>query len=102
MYELSELLTQTFLRLRGGVLVGCVVEAGCGDFGGEPVGFGEADGEGDEVVFDLLLRELLADFVERFYGLDCVSQGIARSVKNLGADLVPHKWLFDGSEVLQG
>ena len=46
-----------------------VIEAGGGNFGGEPVGAGEADGEWDEVLFDLLGRELVADFVERFYGL---------------------------------
>ena len=45
------------------MLVGCVEESGGGDFGGEPVGFAEADGQGDEVLLDLLLGELIADFV---------------------------------------
>jgi len=61
--ELGELLTEAFLGLRGSVLVGLVVETCGGDFGGEPVGFAEADGEGDEVLFDLGLGELGTDFV---------------------------------------
>ena len=57
------------------MLVWCVVEAGSGDLGGEPVGFGEADGEGDEVLLDLLLGELVADLVE---GLDSLRELVRR------------------------
>ena len=69
MHELRVLLSQPLLRLRRGVFVGLVEEAGGGDFGGEPVGFGKADGKGDEVLLDLGLGELVADFVEGFDGL---------------------------------
>ena len=45
------------------MLVWSVVEASRGDFGGKPVGLREAHGKWDEVLLDLLLRELVADFV---------------------------------------
>ena len=67
--ERGELLSEARLDLCAGTSVGVVVEASGGDFGGEPVGAGEADGERDEVLFDLLGRELVADFVERLHGL---------------------------------
>ena len=66
------------------MFVGLVVEACGGDFGGEPVGFGEAEGEGDEVLLDLLARELVADFVEGFDGLADVN---VRCVHVLGSFL---------------
>jgi len=70
--ELGEVLAQPFLGAGGGVLVGGVVEACGADFAREPVGFAEAEGEGDEVLFYLLLGELGADFVEGVDGLRLV------------------------------
>ena len=100
-HELGELLAQPFLRLRGGMLVGSVVEAGGGDFGGEPVGFGEADGEGGEVLFDLVLGKLIADVVKRLDGLE-FSDGSAGAlfkgyVVQGSRYLIPNKGFFDGS-----
>lgn len=51
------------------MLIRCVVEASGRDFRGKPVGFREAECEGNEVLFDLLLAELLANLVERLDGL---------------------------------
>jgi hypothetical protein len=67
--ESGELLSEARLNLCAGTSIRVVVEAGGGDFGGKPVGAGEADGERDEVLFDLLGRELVADFVEGLHGL---------------------------------
>ena len=51
------------------MLIRCVVEASGRDFRGKPVGFREAECEGNEVLFDLLLAELLANLVEGLDGL---------------------------------
>ncbi len=72
-HELAELLSQSLLGWRSGARVGHVVQAGGGYLRREPVCFREADGERDEKVFDLLLRELLADLVQRFDGLEAIS-----------------------------
>lgn len=69
MDKLAELLPQAFLRLCACVLIWGVVEAGGRDFRSEPVSFGEADDKWDEVLFDLLLRELVADLVQGLDGL---------------------------------
>lgn len=68
-YELSKLLPEALLRLRSGMLVWYVVEASGRDLRGEPVCLGETDGQGDEILLDLLLRQLIANLVERFNGL---------------------------------
>ena len=68
-YKLPIMLSQLLLGWRRSACVGCAVQAGRGDFGGEPVGFGKAQNERDEILFNLLLRELLADLVEGFNGL---------------------------------
>jgi len=67
--KLGVVLSELFLVLRAGVLIGCVVEPGGRNLRCEPVGFREAECEGNEVLFDLLLAELLADLVEGFNGL---------------------------------
>ena len=69
MYEVAETLAEALLRLHGGMLIGCIVQTGCGDFGSEPVGLGEALDQGEEVLFDLLLRDLVADLVQGLDGL---------------------------------
>ena len=58
MHELRELLSKTLLALRVDAGVRSGVEACSANFGGEPVGFAEADGKGDEVLFYLLAGEL--------------------------------------------
>lgn len=63
------MLPQLLLILRAGVLIRCVVQAGGRDLRREPVGLREAECQGDKVLFDLLLAELLADLVERLDGL---------------------------------
>lgn len=68
------MLSKTFLGLRCGLLIWSVVEAGCGDLRGEPVGFREADRQWDEVLFDLLLGELFADLVEGLDSLEWISK----------------------------
>lgn len=50
------------------------VEASGGDFRREPVGFGEAYNEWGEVGLDLMLGELVADFVQGLNGLERDSQ----------------------------
>lgn len=82
------------------MLIGSVVEASRGNFGGEPIGFGETDGEWDEVLLDLLLGQLFADLVQRFHGLH-VSVSLRARV-SLTTYLVSHKGLLDGSKILQG
>lgn len=51
------------------MLIRCVVEAGGRDLRCKPVGFREAECEGNEVLFDLLLAKLLANLVEGLDGL---------------------------------
>lgn len=63
MHELRKLLSKAFLGRLRDAGVGSGVEAGGGDFGCEPVGFGEADDEGDEVLFDVFGFQLGADLV---------------------------------------
>ena len=46
------------------------VQAGGRDLRSEPVCFRQTDCEGDEVIFDLRLRELFTDLVEAFHGLE--------------------------------
>lgn len=65
----AELLAQLLLDGRRDLLVGGCEEAASRDLGCEPIGLGEADGEGDEVFLDLLRRELAADLVEGLDGL---------------------------------
>jgi hypothetical protein len=67
--ELRVMLSELFLVLRAGVLIGCVVEAGGRDLRCKPVCFREAECEGNKVLFDLLLAELLANLVEGLDGL---------------------------------
>lgn len=69
----AELLAQLFLNRRGHLLVGSCEETTATDLGSEPVGLCEADCEGDEVLLDLLRREILADLVEGFDGLADIS-----------------------------
>lgn len=57
------------------MLVWCVVESGGGYLGGKPIGLGQADSKWDEVLLDLLLGELVTDFVQRFHGLQKISKG---------------------------
>ncbi len=67
--QLAELLAQLFLDGRRDLGVGRRVEAASRHLGGEPVGLGEADGERDEVLLDLLGGEVAADLVERLDSL---------------------------------
>lgn len=73
MNKKPELLTELLLHRWRDLFIWDVVKTCCGDLRGEPVGFGKADCEGDEVFFDLLWGKLFADFVERFYGLSNIS-----------------------------
>jgi hypothetical protein len=105
----AELLAQRLLDGRGDLGVGGGVEAASRDLGGEPVGFREADGEGDEVLLNLLGRQLVADFVQRLDGLRLHQQLIFRSRRRdrtahgvVKTDLVSDDGLLDGGEILQG
>ena len=69
MHQQAELVTQLLLGCGRDLLVGCCVQATSRHLGGEPVRLGEPECEGDEELFDLLRRELLADLVERLDGL---------------------------------
>ncbi len=71
------MLSESFLRLRCGMLVWDVIKSCGGDFGCEPVSFRQADDQWDEVLLDLLLIELLADFVQGLDGLKEVSGDFA-------------------------
>lgn len=51
------------------LLVRYGVETAAGHLGGEPVGLGESDRQWDEVLFNLLRRQIVADLVEGFDGL---------------------------------
>ena len=75
MYELAVVLSELLLRWRRGSCVRGAVKTGGGDLRGEPVGLGQAQDKRDKVLLDLLLRELLADFVQ---GLDSLV-GLARA-----------------------
>ena len=67
--KLRVMLSKLFLVLRAGVLIGCVVKTGGWNLRCKPVCFREAECEGDKVLFDLLLAELLANLVEGLDGL---------------------------------
>lgn len=64
-----KLLTELFLSGWRDRLVRGGEEATSGDLGCKPVCFGEPHGERNEVLFDLLRRELFANLVERLDGL---------------------------------
>ncbi len=81
-------------------LIWSVEEAGSGDFGGKPVGFGKADDEGNEVLFDVFGFELGADLVEGFDSLSMVESDNTSTTECFFAYLVSHKRLFNGCEVL--
>ncbi len=103
--QLAELLAELFLDRRRHLGIGRRVQAASRDLGCEPVGLGEADREGDEVLFDLLRGEIAADLVERFDGLQRwhVSQSGASPSDTCVpcAYLVSHDGLLDGCEVLE-
>lgn len=69
MHQASEVLPESLLKGRRGFLVRHAVKTGGGDFRGKPIGFGQALDHGNEILFDLLFGQLLADFVEGFDGL---------------------------------
>lgn len=72
--EQAKLLTELLLDGRRNFLVWSCEEATSGNLGCEPICLGESDCEGNEELFDLLGRELLADLVERLDGLDCLDK----------------------------
>lgn len=61
--QLAELLSELFLDRGRDLGVGGREEAAPRDLGGEPVGLGEANREGDEELLDLLGGEIDADLV---------------------------------------
>lgn len=66
-HETPKVLPEALLQRLGGLLVWSAIETGGGNLRGEPVGFGQAENHRNEVFFDLLGGQLLADFIE---GLD--------------------------------
>jgi len=64
------MLSEALLHRRRGFFVWCRVQARGGDLGSEPVGFGEVEDQGDKVLFNLALVQLVADFVEGLNGLE--------------------------------
>jgi hypothetical protein len=68
-YEEAKLAAQLLLDGRRDLFVGSCKEATAGNLGRKPVGFGQADSEGNKVLLDLSRREFFANFVKRFDGL---------------------------------
>lgn len=77
MYELGELLSQTFLERGGSLLVRGGEETGSGDLRGEPVCFRETNDKGDKVFLNLGTRQIFTDLVKRLDRLSCVSDVLA-------------------------
>lgn len=75
--ELAKLLAELLLDGRRNSLVGRRVQATPGHLGGKPVGFGEADDQGDEVLLDLLGGKFGANLIERLNGLRSGDRGSA-------------------------
>jgi len=69
-YQGPKMLSEALLHRRRGFFVWCRVQARGGDLGSEPVGFGEVEDQGDKVLFNLALVQLVADFVEGLNGLE--------------------------------
>lgn len=69
MNKLPEMLSESVLRTRGRLGIWDCVETCRRDLGCKPIGFGEANDEGNEVLFDLSLGQIITYFVERF---DCL------------------------------
>lgn len=69
-YKVSEVLPEALLECLIGFPVWCRVQTCSGDLGGEPIRFGEVQDQGNKVLFDLAFRQLLADLVEGFDGLE--------------------------------
>lgn len=68
-HKLAVMLPEGLLRWGCSARVRSLVETSRGNLGGEPVGFRQAEDEGNEGVLNLLLRQLLADLVQRLNGL---------------------------------
>jgi len=68
-YETTKLLSKGLLQSRGYFTVWHTIETRGGDLRGKPVCFGEAKGHGHEMLFDLLLGELIANLVKGLNGL---------------------------------
>jgi hypothetical protein len=96
--ELAIVLSERFLRLGCGPGIGGLVEAGCRDLGGEPVGLGQAHDEGDEGILNLLLRQLLANLVERLDSLDWLA---VQTGRGRIAHLLPDEGLLYRGKVLE-
>lgn len=69
-YKVSKVLSEALLQSLGSFSVWCRVQTCRGDLRGEPIRLGEVQNQGDEMLFHLAFRQLLADFVERFDGLN--------------------------------
>lgn len=95
------MLSEVLLQCRRGFSVWGAVQTCGGDLGGEPIGFREVEYETDEVLLDLALRQLLADFVERFDGLACPISMNSPSVSCIVTDLLPDQRLLDCRQILQ-
>ena len=101
MYELGELRPQALLKRRGSLGVRRRKQAGGRDLGGEPVGFGKADNERDEVLLDLDGGEVFTDLVERFDSLEQVSvTDSSRKSEMVIVDLLADKGFFDSCQIL--
>jgi hypothetical protein len=103
--QLAKLLTELFLDGRRDLGVGGRVQAAARHLGSKPVGLGEADCEGDKVLFDLLGREVDADLVERFDSL-AHRRRVSHSAASPRASqpctyLVSHDGLLYSREVLE-
>lgn len=84
MHELAELLPKNFLRRPTRLRVGGVVKTRGGDLGREPIGLGQTQREGNEVLLDLLLGKVFANLVQ---GLDSLVR--VRLEDESGADILP-------------
>ena len=60
---MAKLLAEETLGVRAGFLIGTCVETAGGYLGGEPICFGETEGQGNEAFFHLSLGQVFAYFV---------------------------------------
>lgn len=60
---MAKLLAEDALGVRAGFLIRACVQAAGGYLRGEPICFGETEGQGNEAFFHLSLRQVFAYFV---------------------------------------
>lgn len=100
-YQGSKVLSEVLLQCWRGFSVGGAVQTCGGDLGCEPIGFREVENERDEMLLNLALRQLLADFVERFDGLIRSISIDSPSLSRIVTHLLPDQGLLNCRQILQ-